>query len=313
MVYLKLGYSAVAGVIPAFCKRNDIIVIDEGACFAIQRGAILSRSRIFKFKHNDIQSLKKALEEINLEEASKKSMLTRRFIITEGLFTNHGTISPLPDIVKICKEYKWRLILDESQSFGTLGENGYGAAEHWKIPKEDRANIIFVGSLSAALGSAGGFTAGNKQVIEHQVLSNQAYCYSASLPAIFATAAHETLLRLPKLIYGLHAKIEEFDKEYIKLASQFSLKGYIISGQLNSSPIRFLHHTAPLWREDYEELRLGKISKEMFQKYSWQISVRILSKDDEHEKLRPAVRICVRRNMNVQKLLSDMLSCLPVD
>ena len=47
--------------------------------------------------------------------------------------------------------------------------------------------------MSGALASIGGFCAGRSYVIDHQRLSGQGYCYSASLPPLLATAALESL------------------------------------------------------------------------------------------------------------------------
>lgn len=44
-----------------------------------------------------------------------------------------------------------------------------------------------------SLGSVGGFCVGSSFVVQHQVLSGQGYCFSASLPPLLATAATEAL------------------------------------------------------------------------------------------------------------------------
>lgn len=51
-------------------------------------------------------------------------------------------------------------------------------------------------SMSAALGSVGGFCAGRSYVIDHQRLSGQGYCFSASLPPLLANAAITSLGKL---------------------------------------------------------------------------------------------------------------------
>lgn len=68
---LAQGYSAVAGVIPAFAKRNDIIVADEGVCFAVQRGISLSRSKQYWYKHNDANDLERVLIQIQSKERAR--------------------------------------------------------------------------------------------------------------------------------------------------------------------------------------------------------------------------------------------------
>jgi serine palmitoyltransferase len=51
-------------------------------------------------------------------------------------------------------------------------------------------------SMGTALGSIGGFCAGRSYVIDHQRLSGQGYCFSASLPPLLANAAICTLQHL---------------------------------------------------------------------------------------------------------------------
>lgn len=60
----------------------------------------------------------------------KKAARTRRFLISEAIFMNTGEMCPLVEMVKLRQKYKLRLFLDESISFGVLGENGRGITEH---------------------------------------------------------------------------------------------------------------------------------------------------------------------------------------
>ena len=47
--------------------------------------------------------------------------------------------------------------------------------------------------MEMSLGSVGGFCVGSSFVIQHQVLSGQGYCFSASLPPLLAVSAIEAL------------------------------------------------------------------------------------------------------------------------
>ncbi|KAI8927732.1 pyridoxal phosphate-dependent transferase [Entophlyctis helioformis] len=183
------GFSCISSCIPAFAKRGDIIVADEAVNFAIHRGMHISRSNIRWFKHNDMKDLERVLKKVQADFANKP--LTRRFIIAEGLYANLGDICPLPDLVALKHKYKFRLILEESMSFGVLGSRGAGAADMFNIPATEVD--IMVASMSNALASAGGFCTGSKEVVEHQRLSSQAYTFSASLPAMLAVAAIEAI------------------------------------------------------------------------------------------------------------------------
>ncbi len=106
-------------------------------------------------------------------------------------------------------KYKFRLILDETWSFGVLGRTGIGVTEHQHV---DAAEVdMLIGSMSGPLSAAGGFCAGSDEVVEHQRLSAASYTFSAALPAIAAVTASETLMMLqtqPDLFIQLKENIK---------------------------------------------------------------------------------------------------------
>lgn len=93
------GFSTISSVIPAFCKRGDIIVADRSVNFAIQKGIQISRSTVRWFDHNDLKSLEETLIGVEKERKKRKGPLTRRFIITEGIFERDGEMVDLPKLV----------------------------------------------------------------------------------------------------------------------------------------------------------------------------------------------------------------------
>lgn len=95
------GFTTVCSVIPSFSKRGDIIVADRGVNFAIQKGIQISRSRVRWYDHNDMDSLEEVLETLDREAKRTKAPLTRKFIVTEGLFEGDGQIADLPRLVSI--------------------------------------------------------------------------------------------------------------------------------------------------------------------------------------------------------------------
>jgi serine palmitoyltransferase len=111
--------------------------------------------------------------------------------VTEGLFQNYGDMAPLDKIMELKHKYKYRVILDESHSFGILGKTGRGLTEVYNIPAPDVDMIV--GSMANTLSAAGGFCAGPKEVVDHQRLSGQAFVFSASIPAMLAVTASEAI------------------------------------------------------------------------------------------------------------------------
>lgn len=192
-IIYSYGFATIASAIPAYSKRGDIVFVDEAACFAIQKGLQASRSFIKYFKHNDMEDLERLLREQELEDLKnpRKARVTRKFIVVEGLYINTGDVCPLPDLVKLKYKYKVRIFLEESMSFGVLGDHGRGVTEHFGVNIDD-IDLISA-NMENAVASIGGFCCGRSFVIDHQRLSGQGYCFSASLPPMLASAAIEAL------------------------------------------------------------------------------------------------------------------------
>jgi Aminotransferase class I and II len=134
-ILYSFGSSAQSSVIPAFCKRGDVVVCDKGISFALQTGINLSRSDVFWFEHNNMADLERVLCEVTALDMKGTSRATRqrRFITVEGVYANYGDIAPLDEIVALKNKYNFRLVLDESASLGTLGDSGRGALEHFGV------------------------------------------------------------------------------------------------------------------------------------------------------------------------------------
>lgn len=93
--------------------------------------------------------------------------------------------------IELKEKYKFRMILDETWSFGVLGRTGRGITEAQNV---DPSQVdMIVGSLAGPLCAGGGFCAGSKEVVEHQRITSSAYTFSAALPAMMAVTASETL------------------------------------------------------------------------------------------------------------------------
>lgn len=98
------GNATITSVIPAFCKRGDLIVADRGVSFPIQKAIAISRCAVRWYDHNNLQSLEDVLKLIEKERRKKGGKVPRRFIVTEGLFEKDGQISDLPKLVHHCSD-----------------------------------------------------------------------------------------------------------------------------------------------------------------------------------------------------------------
>lgn len=247
------GASACTSTVAAFAKRGDLLVCDENVYEALGTGVTLSRANVRYFRHNDVDDLRRVLERIEATDRrlGRKSRDQRRFIVVEGVYRNYGTVAPLDEIVELKNEFRYRLVLDESHSFGTLGATGRGAVEHFGLRPMLDVEIITI-SLENALGSIGGVTVGNEEVVDHQRLSGAGYCFSASAPPFTARAAAAALERMkakPELLDKLRSNRERMN-EALEGRDEGKVLGGIVPERLvvgsdPLSPIVFLELAPP--------------------------------------------------------------------
>jgi serine palmitoyltransferase len=114
-----------------------------------------------------------------------------------------------------------------------------------------------------SIGSVGGFCVGSSFVVQHQVLSGQGYCFSASLPPLLAASAIEalniiesndtgTIFKPQKLmksfrhkyanlfLYSLKELFAELEKKCKQVHQRLkALNNYTVTG-LDISPVKHL-------------------------------------------------------------------------
>jgi serine palmitoyltransferase len=132
------------------------------------------------------------------------------------------------------------LILDESFSFGSLGPSGKGVLELFQKRYMFDAEIVTI-SLENSLGSIGGVTVGNEEVVDHQRLSGAGYCFSASSPPFTASAAISSLEQLgtkPHIHGALQRNIKAFFTKLHKIDVQIVPKILVCTSD-ERSPIVF--------------------------------------------------------------------------
>ena len=143
------GFLANLGVISALANKNDLILIDSLSHSSSFMGTKLTKAKVIKYKHNCIIDLEKKL--IKYRKKYQKCM-----ILTEGVFSMDGDISPQEEISYLKNKYNALFILDDAHGLGVLGD-GTGSTS---IFKKNIKVDVYVGTLSKSLGSYGGFICG---------------------------------------------------------------------------------------------------------------------------------------------------------
>src|SRR6187399_2176926 len=175
------GYATALGTLGALLQKDDVVILDKLSHACLIDGAKLSGAVLRVFPHNHLGRL-----ESHLQWARENYPDGRIVVVTESVFSMDGDWCPLPEIVALKKRFGALLLLDEAHAVGVIGANGRGLSDHLGLaPDVD----IQMGTLSKALGCAGGYICGPRKLIDLLINRARSFIYStAPSPAIAAAA-----------------------------------------------------------------------------------------------------------------------------
>ncbi|MCF6521793.1 aminotransferase class I/II-fold pyridoxal phosphate-dependent enzyme [Streptomyces sp. JJ36] len=217
------GYSANLGVISGLVKSYDALVIDKLNHMSIVDGCKLSGGIRKIYRHNDMADLERVLQRCS----EPGSGVLGKLIVVDGVFSMHGDVCDLPEIVRLAKEYDARVLVDDAHATGVLGATGSGTAEHFGLKGQVDLEL---GTMSKALAGMGGFVVGDEEVVDYLRFYANSYVFAANIPAGVAAgliasldvmeAEPERLERLWSNIRDLRGRLKEagFDLEHTESA-----------------------------------------------------------------------------------------------
>ena len=188
------GHATNVSAIATIMGPQDVIFQDELMHNSALVGSKLSGAKVVTFRHNNMESLQKLLDE-------HRGNYRNALVVVEGLYSMDGDLPDLRKLVELKDHYGAWLMVDEAHSLGVLGKTGRGLAEHFGV--ESRAVDIWMGTLSKTLASCGGYIAGSKELIEVLKFNAPGFVYSVGLPpsaAAAATAALKALVAEPERV-----------------------------------------------------------------------------------------------------------------
>jgi 7-keto-8-aminopelargonate synthetase-like enzyme len=172
------GYLTNLGSISALSEKGDVVILDKEAHACIVDGARLGYGDVKRFRHNDVKDLERVLSAVSPKAG--------KLVIVDGLYSMEGDIAPLQEIVRLCKAFEARLLVDDAHGIGVLGHRGAGACDEAGV--EDDVDLV-MGTFSKSFASLGGFIAGPARVLDYLRHHARAMIFSASVtPASVAAA-----------------------------------------------------------------------------------------------------------------------------
>ena len=176
-VIFNTGYMTNLGVLYGLADKKDVIFSDALNHASIVDGCRISRARVVVYNHSDMAHLEKLLVETPCEG--------QRFIVTDGVFSMDGDVAPLPDLLRLKKEYEACLIVDDAHGVGVIGETGRGSGEYFHTTGID----VQVGTLSKSLGAEGGYAATSHEIAAYLRNTSRPFIFSTSISAVTGATA----------------------------------------------------------------------------------------------------------------------------
>lgn len=166
------GFNGNMAAISAVMNKNDAILSDELNHASIIDGCRLSKAKIIRVNHSDMDDLRK-----KAKEAVESGEYNKVMYITDGVFSMDGDVAKLPEIVEIAEEYGLLTYVDDAHGSGVMG-NGAGTVKHFGL--QDKIDFQ-IGTLSKAIGVVGGYVAGSQQLIDWLKAQSRPFLFSTSL------------------------------------------------------------------------------------------------------------------------------------
>ncbi len=207
------GWAANIGLLQTICPPGTPVYIDFFAHMSLWEGIRAAGALAHPFMHNNMNHLRKQLERHG-----------SGVIVVDSVYSTIGTIAPLRDIYEMAQEFDCAVVVDESHSLGTHGENGAGLVH--ALGLTNQVDFITV-SLAKTFAYRAGAILGPKQLSE--TLPFVAY------PAIFSsTVLPQEVVRLEKtleVIKGAEDKREALFKSAKSLTTGLKRIGFNIRSE----------------------------------------------------------------------------------
>lgn len=172
-------FDANGGVFEPLFGEKDAIVSDSLNHASIIDGIRLSKAKRYRYANGDMDDLERQLNE------ARQGGARRIIVVTDGVFSMDGYFAKLKEIRALADRFEALLMVDDCHATGFVGPKGRGTAARAGIKAD-----ILTSTLGKALGgSAGGFIAASKPIVELMRQRSRPYLFSNALPPPIVGAA----------------------------------------------------------------------------------------------------------------------------
>ena len=189
-------FDANGGLFETLFNDQDAIISD-GFNHSIIDGVRLVRrsASAIEIGHGDLEAKLRETQGCRL-----------RMIATDGVFSMDGYIAKLDQICDLAGKHDAIVMVDDSHATGFVGKTGRGTPEHCGVM--GRVDIV-TSTMGKALGGAsGGFTTGQREIVELLRQRSRPYLFSNSLAPVIAATTLKVFQMLSSTT-ALRDKLEE--------------------------------------------------------------------------------------------------------
>ena len=184
-LYFYAGYATNIGIVPALVGAGDAIFSDALNHACLIDGARLSRAKVHRYAHADLNAL---------EDELSRSEAPRKLVISDAVFSMDGDSADIPALLALCERHDALLLLDDAHGFGVLGPQGRGSlAAAGLHGAQASRRVLYMATLGKAAGVAGAFVAGDEALVEWLLQKTRSYIFATAAPALLASALRASL------------------------------------------------------------------------------------------------------------------------
>ena len=114
-VLCQSGWTANVGLVQTMAERGTPVYIDLHAHASLWEGILVAEANAHPFRHNNVRSLARRIRNHG-----------PGIVIVDAVYSATGSVCPLADVARLCRETGCILVVDESHSMGLHGDRGNG-------------------------------------------------------------------------------------------------------------------------------------------------------------------------------------------